>query len=421
MKDVNNNDVVLNQNQMKKEILNLTNKLDVQELVYSKTLSKYEKKLTLLSFNVSQQNSKIENIEKEKNNSQSAFDKIQVEFQKTIDINRDLKEVYQKEQYSRKLQEKIDNEKYQNLWQKYCCLEDKFNERQIIQQNEHNHIINEQKNQSNINKDFREKFNFSEFEQSNLKKILSSNITNIKEEFLNEFQKLEEKYNNIILEFSLRQTKKLGLKSKKTKQIKELKKLNNQMFLKQNELITNHSKMFDRIEGKMMELELNLTGDKIMNFLQKNKKKNEIQLNKDEVNEKETKTLIINNNYNTEIIIPTDTRNILMPQKNMFIKNYLNNDSFSIEDINNNKREKELENYKQEKIKIKEKMNEKSFPMDTNLCIGKNSLKINRKIIPDDNLLENKKINIGKNIPEYEKQKEIIPNNNLLENKKNQC
>jgi len=36
-------------------------------------------------------------------------------------------------------------------------------------------------------------------------------------------------------------------------------------------------------------------------------------------------------------------------------------------------------------------MNEKSFPMDTNLCIGKNSLKINRKIIPDDNLLENKK------------------------------
>jgi len=106
-----------------------------------------------------------------------------------------------------------------------------------------------------------------------LKKILSSNITNIKEEFLNEFQKLEEKYNNIILEFSLRQTKKLGLKSKKTKQIKELKKLNNQMFLKQNELITNHSKMFDRIEGKMMELELNLTGDKIMDFLQKNKKK----------------------------------------------------------------------------------------------------------------------------------------------------
>jgi len=66
MKDVNNNDVVLNQNQMKKEILNLTNKLDVQELVYSKTLSKYEEKLTLLSFNVSQQNSKIENIEKEK-------------------------------------------------------------------------------------------------------------------------------------------------------------------------------------------------------------------------------------------------------------------------------------------------------------------------------------------------------------------
>jgi len=143
-----------------------------------------------------------------------------------------------------------------------------------------------------------------------------------------------------------------------------------------------------------------------------------MQLNKDEVNEKKTKTLIINNNYNTEIIIPTDTRNILMPQKNMFIKNYLNNDSFSIEDINNNKREKELENYKQEKIKIKEKMNEKSFPMDTNLCIGKNSLKINRKIIPDDNLLENKKINIGKNIPEYEKQKEIIPSNNLLENKK---
>jgi len=45
------------------------------------------------------------------------------------------------------------------------------------------------------------------------------------------------------------------------------------MFLKQNELITNHSKMFDRIEGKMMELELNLTGDKIMDFLQKNKKK----------------------------------------------------------------------------------------------------------------------------------------------------
>jgi len=110
------------------------------------------------------------------------------------------------------------------LWQKYCCLEDKFNERQIIQQNEHNHIINEQKNQSNINKDFREKFNFSEFEQSNLKKILSSNITNIKEEFLNEFQKLEEKYNNIILEFSLRQTKKIRIEIKKNKTNKRIKK-----------------------------------------------------------------------------------------------------------------------------------------------------------------------------------------------------
>jgi len=51
---------------MNKEILNLTNKLNVQELVYSKTLSKCEKELILLSLNIDQQNSKIGNIEKEK-------------------------------------------------------------------------------------------------------------------------------------------------------------------------------------------------------------------------------------------------------------------------------------------------------------------------------------------------------------------
>jgi len=178
------------------------------------------------------------------------------------------------------------------------------------------------------------------------------------------------------------------------------------MFLKQNELITTHSKMFDRIEGKIIELELNLTGDRIMDFLQKNK--NKIQLDKDEISEKKTKTLIINNNYNTEVIIPADTKNILIPQKNMFIKNYLNSDSFSIENIDNNKEKEELENYKQEKTKIKGKIN-------------KNLLEINNneEVIPGDNSSENnKKIDVKDNISEYKKQKEIIPNNNLLENKK---
>jgi len=72
-------------------------------------------------------------------------------------------------------------------------LEDKFNERQIIQQDEYNHIINEQKNQSNINQNFKKRFDFLEFEQSHLRKVFSDNIANVKEEFLNEFQKLEEK------------------------------------------------------------------------------------------------------------------------------------------------------------------------------------------------------------------------------------
>jgi len=76
--------------------------------------------------------------------------------------------------------------------------------------------------------------------------------------------------------------------------------------------------MFDRIEGKIIELELNLTGDRIMDFLQKNK--NKIQLDKDEISEKKTKTLIINNNYNTEVIIPADTKNILIPQKKYVYK-----------------------------------------------------------------------------------------------------